>query len=161
MANKAFRGLLLMPVLAAACASASADDGSTVGSTWLCEQSRSWGTTAASPAHQIVPQVSEDDSGRSYRFDLAGRGGLRSLDASCGVGTYAECVFTAAGTDGTTYRFSELSTFGLWESQGRLYLLYRIVTPKGGADAGKRRVVKVDNPPVQVCNEIGDYSNLM
>jgi len=83
------------------------------------------------------------------------------LDANCGWGSYAECQITVLQADGTTYRFPELSTFGLWESQGNLYLLYRIVAPKDTMAASKRRVVKVGNPPQEVCNEIGDYSTLM
>ena len=53
------------------------------------------------------------------------------------------------------------ASFGLWEMNGRLYLLYRIVSPKDDAAAAKRRVVRVDNPPIRVCNEIGDYSDLI
>lgn len=160
--NQSLRGALLALLLSVPCALVLARGASAAASmSWLCAQSHHWGDTVASPAHQIVPQVSEDGGGRSYRFDLAGRGGLLSLDASCGLGTYAECAFTAVEQDGTTYRFSELSTFGLWDWQGRLYLLYRIVSPKDEVAAAKRRVVRVDDPPVQVCNEIGDYSNLM
>ncbi|MEA9822998.1 hypothetical protein VDF98_06095 [Xanthomonas campestris pv. raphani] len=130
----------------------------------LCEQSRGWGGAGSTQALPINPQVSEDDSGRSYRFDLGGRGGrggLKRLDASCGWGSYAECSFEAVRSDGESYRFSEMSTFGLWETQQGLYLVYRIVAPKEKAAEGKRRVVRVGNPPAEICNQIGDYSNLM
>jgi len=83
------------------------------------------------------------------------------LDASCGWGSYAECEIKVLQADGTTYQFSELSTFGLWESRGSLYLLYRIVAPKDDTAAHKRRLVKVSNPPLEVCNELGDYSNIL
>ncbi|MXV11151.1 hypothetical protein DYQ93_08965 [Xanthomonas sp. LMG 8992] len=86
---------------------------------------------------------------------------MRALDANCGWGSYAECSFTARRSDGGTYQFSDLSSFGLWETEDRLYLLYRIVSPKGEADARKRRIVKLGDPPKEVCNQIGDYSRLM
>ncbi|UZB01804.1 hypothetical protein OM948_10860 [Xanthomonas citri pv. fuscans] len=127
----------------------------------LCEESRGWGGAGSTQAIQVNPQVSEDDSGRSYRFDLGGRGGLKRLDASCGWGSYAECSFEAVRSDGASYRFSEMSTFGLWETKEGLYLVYRIVAPKEKAAEGKRRVVRVGNPPAEICNQIGDYSNLM
>lgn len=160
MSKQALRSLPL--TLLAACASASAAGHVAPPSqASLCEQARGWGEAATSPAQQIPALVNEDANGRSYRFDLAGRGGLRALDASCGFGSYAECTFRAVGVDGTAYRFSDLSSFGLWEMDGHLYLLYRIVSPKDDAAAAKRRVMRVDNPPVRICNEIGDYSDLM
>jgi len=162
MTAKFFRCLLLALVPITGCASVSAGGQDSLPSeASLCEKSLSWGGGPSSPASQVAPQVSEGDSGRSYHFDLGGRGGVRSLDASCGWGSYAECDIKVLQVDGTTYQFSELSTFGLWESQGSLYLLYRIVAPKDDAAASKRRVVKVSNPPQEVCNEIGDYSNIM
>ncbi|MBB5941900.1 hypothetical protein [Xanthomonas sp. 3307] len=63
--------------------------------------------------------------------------------------------------DGKAYRFSDLSTFGLWQKEGRLYLLYRIVSPKNDTAARQRRVMALADPPVELCNQIGDYSNLM
>ncbi|APR11215.1 hypothetical protein BI315_00290 [Xanthomonas citri pv. citri] len=127
----------------------------------LCEESRGWEGAGSTQAIQVNPQVSEDDSGRSYRFDLGGRGGLKRLGASCGWGSYAECSFEAVRSDGASYRFSEMSTFGLWETKEGLYLVYRIVAPKEKAAEAKRRVVRVGNPPAEICNQIGDYSNLM
>lgn len=127
----------------------------------LCAQSRGWGSAGSTRAIQVNPQVSEDNDGRSYRFDLGGRDGLQRLDASCGWGSYAECNFEATLSDGTSYRFSEMSTFSLWETQQGLYLVYRIIAPKEEAAKGKRRVVKLGNPPAETCDEIGDYSNLM
>ncbi|WP_369977202.1 hypothetical protein [Xanthomonas bundabergensis] len=163
MKTKFFQYLFLTLTLTTGCASVSAggEDAASAGVS-LCEQSRGWGSSTSSPASQVAPQVVEDSSGRSYHFDLDGRGGgIRSLDATCGWGSYAECDIKVLQADGTTYQFSELSTFGLWESRGSLYLLYRIVAPKDDAAASKRRVVKVSNPPQEVCNEIGDYSNIM
>ncbi|MDR6674222.1 hypothetical protein [Xanthomonas sp. 1678] len=162
MTTKFFRGFLLTLVLMTGCTSVSAGgEDALPEKRSLCEQSRGWGGSASSAASQIEPQVSEDDSGRTYRFDLGGRGGVRSLDASCGWGSYAECDIKVLQVDGASYHFPEMSTFGLWESQDNLYLLYRIVAPKDDVAAGKRRVVRVGNPPLEVCNEIGDYSNIM
>ncbi len=110
---------------------------------------------------QITPMVVESDAGRTYHFDLDGSAGLQTLDARCGWGSYAECAFTARRSNGGTYQFSDLSSFGLWRTTDGLYLLYRIVSPKAETDARKRRVVKLGNPPKEVCNQIGDYSNLM
>ncbi|WOB50711.1 hypothetical protein NYR97_04730 [Xanthomonas hydrangeae] len=152
--------LALFFITGCAAVSAGADISALSGDA-LCEQSRGWGSAGATRAIQVNAQVSEDDNGRSYRFDLGGRGGLQRLDASCGWGSYAECSFEAAQSDGASYRFSEMSTFGLWEAQQGLYLVYRIVAPKDKAAEGKRRVVKVGNPPAEICNQIGDYSNLM
>jgi hypothetical protein len=126
----------------------------------LCQQASAWGGGTPT-ATQITPTVTEGDDGRSYHFDLGGKGGLKALDASCGWGSYAECSFTAHQRDGGTYQFSDLSSFGLWDANGQLYLLYRIVSPKDEAAARKRRVVQPGHPPVEVCNQIGDYSNLM
>lgn len=120
-----------------------------------------WDKAGSAFATPIIQQVSEGGDGRVYHFDLSGRAGLRSLHASCGWGTYAECAFEAVTADGQQYRFSELSTFGLWESREALYPLYRIVDPKDEAAAAKRRLVKVGNPPAEICNQIGDYSGLM
>ncbi|KAB7768311.1 hypothetical protein CEK68_06195 [Xanthomonas sp. LMG 12461] len=105
--------------------------------------------------------VVESDAGRTYHFDLDGSAGLQTLNASCGWGSYAECAFTARRSDGKAYQFSGLSSFGLWKSMDGFYLLYRIVSPKGEADARKRRIVKLADPPKEVCNQIGDYSDLM
>lgn len=127
----------------------------------LCDLARSWNTAKPSSAHQITPDVDEDGDGRHYHFNLSGRAGLRTLDANCGWGSYAECNFKAIKTDGGQYQFSDLSTFGLWESRGSLFLLYRIIDPKDAAAAAKRRLVKVGDPPAEVCNQIGDYSDLM
>jgi hypothetical protein len=163
MPAKFFQCLVLTLTLVTGCASVSAGgkDAASAGLS-LCEQSRGWDGGASSPASQIAPQVVEDDSGRSYHFDLDGHGGgIRSLDATCGWGSYAECDIKVLQANGATYQFSELSTFGLWESRGSLYLLYRIVAPKDDTAAHKRRVVKVSNPPTEVCNEIGDYSKIM
>lgn len=76
-------------------------------------------------------------------------------------GAATPCAFTAYQVDGKAYRFSDLSTFGLWQKEGRLYLLYRIVSPKNDTAARQRRVMALADPPVELCNQIGDYSNLM
>ncbi|PPU66398.1 hypothetical protein XcodCFBP4690_02460 [Xanthomonas codiaei] len=86
---------------------------------------------------------------------------MQRLDASCGWGSYAECSFEVTQSDGASYRFSEISSFGLWQTQQGLYLVYRIVAPKDKAAEAKRKVVKVGDPPVEICNQIGDYSDLI
>lgn len=162
MSGKSSRSVALALILMAggAAASAGADVGRATDMS-LCEQSRSWSGAASTQATQNIPQVSEQDGGRTYRFDLAGRGGLRSMTANCGWGSYAECSVDVTQADGASYQFSELSTFGLWETQQGLYLVYRIVAPKDEVSSEKRRVVKVSNPPQEVCNQIGDYSSLI
>lgn len=47
------------------------------------------------------------------------------------------------------------------EAKGALYLVYRIVGAKDQAAQAKRRVVKVADPPMPMCNEIGDYADIM
>lgn len=127
----------------------------------LCAESRDWERAGVNRALKITPQIIEDENGRSYHFDLGGRNGLRYLDASCGFGAYAECNFEVASSNGRGFGFSEVSTFSLWERDRKFYLVYRVVAPKAESERGLRRVVKVDEPPVEICNQIGDYSNLM
>lgn len=155
-------------VLSSGCATAGPDDvrsrtesNPNISSDALCDQARTWDSGDAPPAKHIVPKVDEGSEGRTYHFDLSGRAGLRTLDASCGWGSYAECNFEIVQSDGAQYQFSELSTFSLWEFQGSPYLLYRIIDPKDKAAAARRRLVKVGNPPIVACNTIGDYSDVM
>ncbi|HET9032047.1 MAG TPA: hypothetical protein VFN25_03980, partial [Dokdonella sp.] len=148
----------LMVAAAAGCTTVEA---SQAASASLCEEARGWSSAASEDATRILPSETSEEGGRTYRFDLAGRGGLRVLHAECGWASYSECAFQVTRIDGSQYAFSDLSTFGLWEYQGALYLLYGIVDPKTEVDAGKHRITKVSNPPTEVCNEIGDYSDLM
>lgn len=127
----------------------------------LCSEVLDWERISAPRALRVTPQIVEDENGRSYRFDLGGRKGLRHLEASCGFGAYAECSFEATDSNGRVFRFSEMSTFSLWESRQEFYLVYHVVDPKRKSDKGLRRVVKMDDPPSEICNQIGDYSNLM
>ncbi|WDK01055.1 hypothetical protein JH307_18655 [Xanthomonas campestris] len=154
--------LTLVSLAATGCLSASAgsETGAMSGGS-LCDESRRWGRIGATHALQVVPQVFEDENGRLYHFDLKGRGGLYYLDARCGVGTYAECAFTATRSTGGRFQFSDISIFGLWETQYAYYLLYSVVTPKSASERRQRRVVQLGDPPVEICNQIGDYSNLM
>ncbi|WP_260400235.1 hypothetical protein [Xanthomonas sp. F10] len=153
-------GLIAFSVVG--CANVSTSEAAAAGSgDAICKQAADWDRRGSLSAQQIAPTVIESDVGLTYHFDLRGTGGLRSLDASCGSGSYAECNFTVHRLDGKAYWFSELSTFGLWQVQGRLYLLYRIVSPKNDIAARKRRLVELAEPPVEICNHIGDYSNLM
>ncbi|WP_232764185.1 hypothetical protein ACQR5W_18630 [Xanthomonas sacchari] len=153
-------GLIAFPL--AGCANVSVSEVVAAGARdAVCTQARDWDGGGSLPAQQITPTITGNEMGVTYHFDLRGTGGLRSLDASCGPGSYAECNFTAHRLDGTAYQFSELSTFGLWQVQGRLYLLYRIVSPESDAAARKRRLVELAESPVEICNQIGDYSDLM
>lgn len=160
MKRKIFGCVIVALVFSTGCTVVSAGAGSR-SETSLCEQSRKWGQADSGRAKQVSPDVSEDDNGRSYRFNLGGRDGLQQLEASCGWGTYAECTFKATQSDGVEYQFSEMSTFGLWETQQGLYLVYHIAAPKDEVEKAKRRLVKLGNPPSEVCNQIGDYSKLM
>lgn len=127
-----------------------------------CVQARRWNAAnPASSARQVTPEVNEDGNGRHYHFNLSGRAGLRTLDANCGWGSYAECSFKATQADGRAYTFTDLSSFGLWEDHGTLYLLYRIISPTTDADAAKRRLLRLGDPPTEVCNQIGDYTGLL
>jgi hypothetical protein len=157
MTNKHFGWLVL--ALLAGCTTVRAGGQET--SATLCEQAGSWDSAAPEGTVRIPPSDTSEEGGRTYRFDLAGRGGLRTMEAECGWAPYSECAFRVTRADGRQYAFSDLSTFGLWEHQGALYLLYRIVDPKTDADAGKRRIMEVGDPPTEVCNQIGDYSSLM
>lgn len=130
-------------------------------SSTLCDQSREWGNAGSGAARAITPQINENGEGRTYHFDLSSRAGLKALDASCGWGNYSECNFIAVQSDGQQYQFSDLSSFSLWELKGSLYLMYRIANPKDEVAANKRRLVKVGNPSTPVCNQIGDYSDVM
>lgn len=127
----------------------------------LCEQARSWSSTAPEGVTRILPSETSEEGGRTYQFDLAGQDGLRTLRAECGWASYSECAFQATRVDGSQYVFSDLSTFGLWKYQDDLYLLYGVVDPETESAARKHRITKVDDPPAEVCNEIGDYSDLM
>lgn len=149
---------LIVPSLFLGCASVTAGDSSSPPG--LCSQSRTWDASAPKDTVRILPTSTSEENGRIYKFDLDGRSGLRSLRAECGWASYSECNFRATQEDGQQYDFSDLSTFALWEHQGALYLLYRVVSPKSDADARKRRLIKVGNPPVEVCSQI-DYTQLM
>ena len=154
----AWSRLGLLCVLAG-CASVEANDGgaAAVG----CQQALEWDGAAKDTARHVAPDATSEEDGRTYHFDLAGLGGLRSLQAECGWGSYAECTFRASRAAGEDFIFSDLSTFAVWEKEGDLYLVYRIVNPRSAEDAAKRRVVRVGDPPVTVCNQIGDYANLI
>ncbi|RDZ26852.1 hypothetical protein DX914_17450 [Lysobacter silvisoli] len=96
----------------------------------------------------------------NYRFDLKGHG-LKSVSAQCGAGSYSECEFEVERADGGRYAFTELSRFGLIRVQGRHYLVYGIVGDSKGKDPKAQRVVELADPPKPVCDQIGDYADLM
>ena len=153
-----FAFTLVLPLLASACATAapigkapSAD---------LCAQVREWKASGQYERYQLKPGGS-DEGGLDYRFDLGGRHGLKSLSAECGAGSYSECEFAVERADGGRYSFSELSRFGLIERDGHYYLVYGIVGASKGKDPDAQRVVELADPPKPVCDQIGDYADLM
>lgn len=149
---------LIVTSLFSGCATVAAGNSTTPHG--LCSESSTWDTGASKGTVRILPRSTSEENGRIYEFDLDGRSGLRSLHAECGWASYSECIFRVTENDGQQYDFSDLSTFALWEHKGALYLLYRVVSPTSDADARKRRLVKVGNPPVEVCSQI-DYTQLM
>lgn len=147
---------MLAPLLAA-CASAAPADAS--GPTDLCGQVRAWKASGDYARYRIAPGGSDED-GLNYRFDLSAHG-LKSVSAECGAGSYAECAFAVERADGSRYAFSELSRFGLILVEGRYYLVYGIVGAAKGKDPQAQRVVELADPPKPVCDQIGDYADLM
>lgn len=149
---------LVLPLLASACATAAPSGKSP--SADLCSQVREWKASGQYERYQLKPDGS-DEGGLGYRFDLGGRHGLKSLSAECGAGSYSECEFAVERTDGGRYSFSEMSRFGLIERDGRYYLVYGIVGASKGKDPDAKRVVELADPPKPVCDQIGDYADLM
>ncbi|WP_235566484.1 hypothetical protein [Lysobacter sp. Root667] len=149
---------LVLPLLASACATAAPTG--TSPSPDLCTQVREWKASGQYERYQLTPGGS-DEGGLGYRFDLGGRHGLKSLSAECGAGSYSECEFAVERADGGRYNFSEMSRFGLIERDGRYYLVYGIVGASKGKDPDAKRVVELADPPKPVCDQIGDYADLM
>ncbi|UHQ23618.1 hypothetical protein LVB77_02560 [Lysobacter sp. 5GHs7-4] len=150
---------LALPLLLAGCASA-APAASKAGGTDLCQQVRAWKASGDYARRQVAPSGS-DEGGLNYRFDLAGRHGLKSVSAECGAGSYSECQFAVERADGGRYAFTELSRFGLILVEDRYYLVYGIVGASKGRDPHAQRVVELSDPPKPVCDQIGDYADLM
>ena len=153
-----FAFTLVLPLLASACATAA--PAGTASSADLCTQVREWKASGQYERYQLKPGGS-DEGGLDYRFDLGGRHGLKSLSAECGAGSYSECEFAVERADGGRYSFSELSRFGLIERDGHYYLVYGIVGDSKGKDPDAQRVVELADPPKPVCDQIGDYADLM
>lgn len=155
-------GWMLLPLLVACASSAPALDkkSASSGSADLCTQVREWKASGQYQRYQLKPGGS-DEGGLDYRFDLGGRHGLKSLSAECGAGSYSECEFAVERADGGRYSFTELSRFGLIERDGRYYLVYGIVGASKGKDPDAQRVVELADPPKPVCDQIGDYADLM
>lgn len=156
-------GWVLLPLLVACASSAPALDknAESGGSSGLCSQVRAWKASGEYERLRIAPSGGSDEGGLDYRFDLGGRHGLKSLSAECGTGSYSECEFAVERADGGRYAFSELSRFGLIERDGRYYLVYGVVGASKGKDPDAQRVVELADPPKPVCDQIGDYADLM
>ena len=154
---------LALPLLLAGCASAApvASASAQAADADLCQQVRTWKATGEYARHQIAPSGGSDEGGLNYRFDLDGRHGLKSVSAECGAGGYSECEFAVERADGGRYAFTELSRFGLILAGDRYYLVYGIVGASKGKDPDAKRVVELSDPPTPVCDQIGDYADLM
>lgn len=156
---------VLLPLLAACASAAPAVDKHAAGkpgaSADLCAQVRDWKASGEYERVRIAPSGGSDEGGLNSRFEFEGRHGLKSLSAECGAGSYSECEFSVERADGGRYAFSELSRFGLIERDGRYYLIYGIVGASKGKDPKAQRVVELADPPKPVCDQIGDYADLM
>ncbi len=129
----------------------------------LCQRVNDMEVSGQFDKHRIMPAGSDED-GITYTFERLENNGsaeITGISASCGGGSYSECEIQAKKTNGKTYSFVDLSRFSLLDIDGEYYLVYRIINPKNAVQQKKRRVVKVDDPPKTMCNQIGDYSDLM
>jgi hypothetical protein len=129
----------------------------------ICQRVNEMEASGQFDEHRILPTGSDEVSA-TYRFErLEGKGSaeITGISASCGNGSYSECQIQVRSTKGKTYSFVDLSRFSLLDIDGEYYLVYRIINPKNAVQQRKRRVVKVDDPPKTMCNQIGDYSDLM
>ena len=125
-----------------------------------CDVVRAWEADASEAARRITPIVDVSTGDTVYQFaPLAGP--IKSLRAVCGNGPYSECNVSVGLRDGGNYAFVDLSRFALWRADDGLWMAYRVLSPKASADPAKRRVIKVAPQPATLCNEIGDYSDLM
>ena len=125
-----------------------------------CDVVRDWQATGKDAERRIVPAVSAGDGNTTYRFAPAATP-VASLTATCGNAPYSECEVSVALRDGTGYSFTELSRFALMQAGDDLWMVYRLQSTGSEADRGKRRIVKVARDPATLCNEIGDYSDVM
>lgn len=126
----------------------------------VCEVVREWEQDGVGASRRLEPIVDAVGSDTIYRF-ASPSSSVRSLEAICGNGPYSECDVSIALTNGRKYGFSELSRFTLWRADDGLWMAYRVQSPRSPADQAKRRIVKIAPAPVTLCNEIGDYSDLM
>ena len=145
-----------------ACSAQQATKASAAGETSAnaCDVVRDWQATGKDAERRIVPAVSAGDGNTTYRFAPAATP-VASLTATCGNAPYSECEVSVALRDGTGYSFTELSRFALMQAGDDLWMVYRLQSTGSEADRGKRRIVKVARDPATLCNEIGDYSDVM
>ncbi|HZX79458.1 MAG TPA: hypothetical protein VFE72_00695 [Lysobacter sp.] len=125
-----------------------------------CDIVRNREAAGGDTQRRIPPVADEGDGNIAYRF-MPSTTSIASLKAVCGHGFYTECEISVALRDGTGYSFVELSRFELLADGDDLWMVYRLQPAVRNADASKPRVVKVAPEPVTLCNEIGDYSDVM
>lgn len=125
-----------------------------------CDVVRNWQATGKDAERRIVPAVTAGDGNTTYRFAPTATP-VASLTATCGNGPYSECEVSVGLRDGTGYSFNESSRFELVQAGNDLWMVYRLQSTGSDADKGKRRIVKVSREPATLCNEIGDYSDVM
>ena len=125
-----------------------------------CDVVRNWEAAGGDTQRRIPPVVDVDDGNIAYRF-VPSNTSIASLKAVCGHGPYSECEVSVTLRDGTGYSFVELSRFELLYAGDALWMAYRIQSPRTDTDKNKRRVMVVTPQPIMLCNEIGDYSDLM
>ena len=148
----------LICLLVTACASGSVAD---TGGRRMCQQLRAWEAAGTYAAYRVAPTTTSDDGGARYEFELGDHGVIRRISADCGSGNYSECEFEVMRADGRRFGFEELSRFALIKVDANYFLVYRIIGAEDALEKAKRRVVKVADPPQAICNEIGDYAELM
>lgn len=125
-----------------------------------CDLVRNWQASGSDVQRRLLPVAGVSDGDITYRFAPAGTP-VASLTAACGNGPYAECEVAVSLRDGSSYSFTELSRFELLDMGNDVWMVYRLQSPTSVGEKTKRRIVKVAREPVTLCDEIGDYSDVM
>jgi len=125
-----------------------------------CDVVRNWEWAGGDTQRRILPVADVGDGNVAYRL-IPSTMSIASLKAVCGHGPYSECEISVALRDGTGYSFVELSRFELLAEGDDVWMVYRLQPAVRNADKSKHRVVKVAREPVTLCNEIGDYSDVL
>lgn len=125
-----------------------------------CDIVRAWEAGRSGTVRHIAPAVTAETGDTIYQF-APNTAAVDSLRAECGNGPYSECHVSVTTPDGGSYSFAELSRFTLVEARGSLWMVFRLHGEKAAADQTKRRVVEIGRKPLTLCNEIGDYADVM